>query len=89
VRAAILLFFPIIGISADFFQYLVAPGRVFDGSYSTYHVLNPFRTLANWRLVEALRWQWGPLAMGLIGLVAYLELYRLNRREDKNAAHSR
>ena len=89
VRAGILLFFPIVGISADFFQYFLAPSRVFDGTFSAYHVLNPFRALANWQKVEEQGWVWGPFIMGLAGLFAYLSLYRMGRREDKHAANSR
>jgi hypothetical protein len=89
VRAGILLFFPIVGISADLFQYFLAPGRIFDGTFSVYHVLNPFRALANWKYIEGQGWQWGPLIMGLAGLIAYLDLYRMGWREDKHAANSR
>jgi hypothetical protein len=89
VRAGILLFFPIVGVSADVFSYFLAPGRVFDGTFSAYHVLNPFRALANWSQIEDQGWHWGPLIMGLAGLIAYLELYRMGRLEDEHAADSR
>lgn len=87
VRASILLFFPTVAVSADFFQYFFAPGRVFDGTFSAYHILNPFRALSNWPKVEELGWQWGTIVMGLIGIIAYLELYRMGRLEDKHAAN--
>jgi hypothetical protein len=88
VRAGILLFFPIVGVSADVFQYFIMPSRIFD--FSAYHVLNPFRALAldNWKQIENQGWVFGPVLMGLAGLIAYLELYRMGRREDKNAANS-
>jgi hypothetical protein len=89
VRAGILLFFPIVGISADLFQYFLAPDRIFDGTFSAYHVLNPFRALANWQRIEGQGWEWWPFIMGLAGLIAYLDLYRMGRREDKHAANSR
>jgi hypothetical protein len=88
VRAALLLFFPIVGISADVFNYFLAPSRVFDGTFSAYHVLNPFRSLANWPQIEDQGWHWGPLIMGLAGLIAYLDLYRMGRLEDEHAADS-
>jgi hypothetical protein len=87
-RAAILLFFPTLGVSADLLQYLFSPGLIFDGSFSAYHMLNPFRALANWGTVERQGWQWWPMVLGIIGLLAYLELYHLGRREDKDAAQS-
>jgi hypothetical protein len=86
-RAGILLFFPIVGVSADLLQYLLTPNLVFDGTFSAYHMLNPFRALANWIKVEEQGWQWWPMLMGFVGLLAYLELFRLGRREDKHAAN--
>ena len=88
VRAAILLFFPIVGVSADIFQYFVAPGRVFDGTFSAYHLLNPFRTLGNWPQIESEGWHIGVFTMGLAGLIAYVALYHMQWREDRDAAHS-
>src|SRR5678815_762602 len=87
LRASILIFFPTIAVSADLLQYFVLPSRVFDGTFSAYHILNPFRALGNWTQVEALGWQWGPMVMGIAGLIAYVELYRMGRREDKHASH--
>ena len=86
LRAGILLFFPIVAISADLLLSFLTPGLIFNGSYSAYHILNPFRTLANWSYIQAQGWVWRPMFMGLIGLIAYLELFRMGRREDKNAA---
>jgi hypothetical protein len=87
LRAGILLFFPLIALSADLFQYFVAPTRAFD-SFSVYHILNPFRALGNWTEVENQGWYWGPMIMGIAGLIAYVELYRMGRREDSHAANS-
>jgi hypothetical protein len=87
LRATILIFFPTIAVSADLLQYFIAPSRVFDGTFSTYHILNPFRALANWTQVEALGWQWGPMVMGIAGVIAYIELYRMGRREDAHASN--
>jgi hypothetical protein len=86
LRAGILLFFPIVAISADLLLYLLTPGMIFDGSFSGYHILNPFRALANWNFVQSQNWVWRPMVMGLIGLMAYLEIFRMGRREDRNAA---
>jgi len=86
LRAAILLFFPIAALSADILQYALNPANVFDGTFSAYHILNPFRALANWQQVEGQGWHLRILIIGLLGLVAYLDLYRMGRREDKRAA---
>jgi hypothetical protein len=86
VRAGILLFFPIVGVSADIFQYFLMPSRIW--TFSAYHILNPFRALANWQEVETQGWLFGPVLMGLAGLITYLELYRMGRREDEHAANS-
>ena len=87
LRAGVLLFFPIVAISADVFQYFFTPGLIFDGTFSPYHILNPFRALANWPQVESQGWYWRVIVMGLAGLVAYLELFRMGRREDENAGN--
>jgi hypothetical protein len=85
LRVGILLFFPVVGLAADFFHYFLRPSRVFGGTYSAYHILNPFRTLMNWPQVLAEGWYWGIMAMGLIGLLSYLVLIRMGQREDKHA----
>jgi hypothetical protein len=87
-RVAIILFFPILGVMADLLQYLFSPGFIFDGTFSAYHMMNPFRALANWNTVESQGWHWWPMVLGVIGLLSYLELYRLQRREDRHAAKS-
>lgn len=87
LRATILIFFPTIAVSADLLQYFFVPTKVFDGTFSAYHILNPFRALGNWTQVEALGWQWGPMVMGIAGVIAYVELYRMGRREDAHASN--
>ena len=87
LRAFVLLFLPVVAVSSDLFQYFLLPNPVFGGTFSAHHVLNPFRTLTNWREVESAGWAWGPMVMGVIGLIAYLELYRMGQREDKHAAN--
>jgi hypothetical protein len=87
LRAGVLLFFPILGVSADILQYLFAPSRVFDGTFSAYHIINPLRALSYWDEVEKQGWQWRPLIMGFAGLLAYLDLFRMGRQEDKHAAN--
>jgi hypothetical protein len=86
LRAAILLFFPIAALAADILLYAMNPLTVFDASFSAYHILNPFRALGNWQYLEGQGWHWRIFIIGLVGLLAYLDLYRLGRREDKRAA---
>jgi len=86
LRAAILLFFPIAALSADILQYVLNPSNGIGGTFSAYHILNPFRALANWPEVESNGWQVRTLILGLLGLLAYLDLYWLGWREDKRAA---
>jgi hypothetical protein len=85
LRVGILLFFPIVGLSADFFQYVLSPGKVFEGTYSAYHILSPFRTLYNWQYVLRAGWYRGVMVMGAIGLLCYLALIIMNLREDRRA----
>ncbi|OFW06692.1 MAG: hypothetical protein A3H96_25475 [Acidobacteria bacterium RIFCSPLOWO2_02_FULL_67_36] len=56
----------------DILYYLLWRPDVFDLKYSARHLLNPFRTLANWPLVETRAWFSVPVALGLTGLLAYL-----------------
>jgi hypothetical protein len=86
LRGAILLFFAIAGFSASIVQYIAQPTLVFNLTLSAYDFLNPFQTLGNWNTVENLGWQYRPMILGVIGLLVYLDLYRMGRREDKRAA---
>ena len=48
--------------------------------YAARHVINPFRTLANWESVEANGWLWLPTLLGLSGLASYWLLIQTGRR---------
>jgi hypothetical protein len=62
------------------------PTTVFEASYTAFHIMNPFQTLGNWLTVEQLGWQYRPMILGVIGLLMYLDLFRMGQREDKRAA---
>jgi len=86
LRGAVLLFFIFVGFSANVLQYVLQPKLMFESTFSAYHIINPLQTLGNWQTVEHMGWQYRPMILGAIGLLTYLELYRLGRREDKRAA---
>jgi len=86
LRAAVLLFAAVAGFGANVVQYVMQPKLVFNLTFSPYHIMNPFQTLGNWDSVEHLGWQYRPMILGVIGLLMYLDLYRMGRREDKRAA---
>jgi hypothetical protein len=86
LRAAVLLFFIFAGFSANLLQFVMQPTTVFEASYTAFHIMNPFQTLGNWLTVEQLGWQYRPMILGVIGLLMYLDLFRMGQREDKRAA---
>ncbi|HYR84039.1 MAG TPA: hypothetical protein VE422_08180 [Terriglobia bacterium] len=90
LRVGVFLFFPLMMIFSELFSYLRTPSRFFDpAGYSVYEVLDPFRTLANWPMVEKNEWYFLPLGLGLIGLASYLTLIQMGRRmyDHVKAAH--
>src|SRR5215475_487841 len=86
VRVAALLFFPVVVLLVDLIGYLASPGS-FNFEYSRRHVLNPFRTLANWPVASQFHWEEFALAIGAIGFAVYLALIRMGWRvnqEERN-----
>jgi len=82
VRVAALLFFPVVMLLADLAGYLASP-RGFNFEYSRRHVLNPFRTLANWPVASQFHWDEFALAIGAIGFIVYLALIRMGWRANQ------
>ena len=80
LRVAILLLLPLSMLLPDIIYYAVKQPEVLDLSFGARHLINPFRTLANWPYVEA----WGsprfPFFLGFIGLLCYLALIYLGTR---------
>jgi hypothetical protein len=85
LRVATLVFIPLVILSADLLQYFLKSKSLFS-DYTAYHLLNPFRTLGNWRLVESLGWDLHVYAMGIIGLLSYILLIRMGQHETRNAS---
>ena len=80
VRVVVLATLPAMLVLPDLLYYLLWRPDVFSLKYSGRHLLNPFRTLANWTVVETQGWLMVPLLAGLTGIVAYLVLIRLGIR---------
>jgi hypothetical protein len=66
----------------DFIHYLVWQRDILDVAFSFRHLVNPFRTLADWRVVESRGWLAMPFAIGLTGVVAWLVLIQMGARAD-------
>lgn len=80
LRVAILVFTALLVVLPDVVHYVVVRPDVLDLSFSTRHLVNPFRTLDNWQAhVERLQWQAVPFAMGMVGLGAYSALIVMSR----------
>ena len=71
---------PIALILPDILYYVMGKSEVFDLGFGRRHLINPFRTLANWPFVESSGWSAVPFVLGLAGLVAYLGLIQLGAR---------
>jgi len=80
LRVAALLMLPVALILPDILYYVMGKSEVFDLGFGRRHLINPFRTLANWPFVESSGWSVVPFLLGLAGLVAYLGLIQLGAR---------
>jgi hypothetical protein len=67
----------------DIVYYILWQPEALDLRYGMRHLLNPLRTLANWRLVEAFGWTAVPLVLGITGLLAYVPLLHLSLEAEK------
>jgi hypothetical protein len=80
LRAAVLAVLSIALVLPDIVYYLLWQPVFFELRFAGRHLLNPLRTLANWRLVETNHGFAIPVLLGLTGLAAYLALIGLGRR---------
>ena len=78
-RIAILLLLPVAALLPDFIVYLMTGD--FGGYYSARHVLDPFRTLANWDNSFASSWHFLSMGLCAAGFIFYLGLISIGRRE--------
>lgn len=79
LRIAILVVVSASLVIPDVLYYLVAAPDEFSLAYSNRHLLNPLRTIANWRLVELRELYTVPAILGAIGVMAYARLIVMNR----------
>jgi hypothetical protein len=77
LRVAVLLTVAAVMVLPDILHYALRRPTVLDLSYSWRHLVNPFRTLANWDVVEKMGWFSIPAVIGVVGLIAYLTLIPL------------
>jgi hypothetical protein len=86
LRVAILVLLAVVMVLPDVLHYVVLRPAVLDLEFSARHLVNPIRTLGNWRLVEIQSWFAVPYALGLAGVVASLGLAHLGRRMSAEPA---
>jgi hypothetical protein len=77
LRVIVLVTLPLAMILPDLIHYVFWRPEVLSLNYSGRHLLNPLRTLANWNVVEAQRWFFVPLVLGLTGVSAYAGLIHM------------
>ena len=77
LRVAILVLLAFTTVLPDILYFTIGGAEVFDLDFGRRHLLNPFRTLANWSTVEASGWMVLPMLIGFAGLMAYIGLMRM------------
>ena len=80
LRAGLLLLLSLSLLLPDIVYYLLWQPDVLAFNFGARHLINPFRTLANWETVETNGWLWVPTLLGLNGLASYGLLIQLGRR---------
>lgn len=79
LRVAVLVIVALTAVAPDVLYYVAGDAAVFELGFGRRHLLNPFRTVANWGVVESSGWLMVPMLVGLAGLVAYVGVIRLGR----------
>jgi hypothetical protein len=80
LRAGLLLVLSLSLLLPDLIYSVLWQPDTLGFNYGARHLINPFRTLANWGTVEANGWLWIPTLFGLIGLTTYWLLIQMGRR---------
>jgi hypothetical protein len=83
LRVTVLLTLAAATVVPDVLYYVIVRPELLDLEFAPRHLINPFRTLANWELVEARHWLAAPFLLGGFGLLAYGALMRLGSRENR------
>jgi hypothetical protein len=81
-RVAMLLFFSTVSLLAEIMHFVGTGGAP---GISISHVLSPFRALANWNMVENNHWDSYAFALGFVGLLSYLGLIHLAKKNGHDA----
>jgi hypothetical protein len=71
VRLSILMLVLASLVLPDLVHYVLWQPDLLNLSYDARHLVNPFRTMANWRVVESGRWFIVPFTLGVTGVLAY------------------
>jgi len=79
LRVAVLVIIAVVLVLPDVLYYVVGQPAVFDLDFGSRHLLNPFRTLANWNQVEKAGWEFVPELVGVAGLLSYAGLIQMGR----------
>jgi len=85
IRVAILVLLSASLVLPDVLYYIVAQADGFSLLYSTRHLINPLRTIANWPIVEARGLYLMPALVGVMGVLLYARLMVMNRRTSRTA----
>jgi len=85
IRVAILVLLSASLVLPDVLYYIVAQENGFNLLYSTRHLINPLRTIANWPIVEARGLYLMPALVGVMGVLLYARLMVMNRRTSRTA----
>ena len=83
IRVAILVLLSASLVIPDVLYYLMADS--FDFVYSTRHLINPLRTIANWPFVEFRSLYLMPTLVGVTGVLTYARLMAMNYRTSRTA----
>jgi hypothetical protein len=84
IRVAILVLLSASMVLPDLLYYVIAQDS-FNVVFSGRHLVNPLRTLANWRLVEGRDLYLMPALIGITGVLTYARLMVMNRRTSRTA----
>jgi hypothetical protein len=85
-RVAVLVVVAASLVVPDIIYYALSEQGVLDLTFSVRHLVNPFRTLANWSVVEMHGWVLTPSVIGFIGVISWLRLIQVGTRAVGPAA---
>jgi ABC-2 type transport system permease protein len=72
LRTGVLVALVLALVLPDVLHYLLWQPDVLSLTFARRHLINPFRTITNWQMVEKNAWFAGPAVFGLTGAVSYL-----------------